>query len=747
MPPVEPATELKPPRTRYREGEEDEEEEEECHEGAKHTDDPPDILITPPSSLDALNNTARFGPNENMLGLIETALEKHHQSLELLLQSWMANQSAWQQRLEDTLSAKARGTSKTIARNHASLEKEFGLRQTGEVGESLFALLPPSRRQTVASADSGPLSNVLRTTVSRTISACSSLTVTRRKIAPEIDKAERALTLTQGTVKSARVRLQLRDRDSSSSTANECMRVLRRLVLSRKFDIFFGCVILGNSVFIGLQVEYKAPNGSGTDSTCFVVFDYIFYLLFFVECVLRLCALGIGGFLCGQMWAWNILDLILIVVSSLSIILQSIYVSHGESENDPLNLKITRFLRFGRIVRSLRLFRVMRFFRQLRILVSSIFATLKSLLCACGLLFIIMYVFGIIFTEGVAEHLEAPEGSEQPAGSSALRRAFGSLPRTVFSLFKSVCGGENWGNIVDPLSDLNWAYVAAFNSYIAFVYFAVLNVMTGVFCQSAIETAQKDADLVVQDLLNEKDELTRRLREVFSDTFDEFQSGELTLAQFEYHLSDERLQAVFASMSILVDDGWTMFKLLDVRKTGVINIDDFVEGCLRIRGPAKKLDLMRISSEQRVIVGMLQDMMAKSKGTHNGQLCRLHDVPHGVERDFLQFPQGGHHAACAARELKQQQRPQWWPVVGRLFKITSRCRGSLPATRRPVWRRRSPPTASLSGLDNANLTAYCLAAGVHEVLPGGSRARLRRGGAPLGTRVAATTTGGGADNK
>ena len=39
----------------------------------------------------------------------------------------------------------------------------------------------------------------------------------------------------------------------------------------------------------------------------------------------------------------------------------------------------------------------------------------------------------------------------------------------------------------------------------AFAFFAVLNVVTGVFCQSAIDTAQRDKDLMVEAVKSNKE--------------------------------------------------------------------------------------------------------------------------------------------------------------------------------------------------------------------------------------------------
>ena len=65
----------------------------------------------------------------------------------------------------------------------------------------------------------------------------------------------------------------------------------------------------------------------------------------------------------------------------------------------------------------------------------------------------------------------------------SLEDAWGSVPRSVYSLFKSITNGTSWELVAEPLGDVHGIWLALFLLYIAFAYFAVLNVVTGVFCQ------------------------------------------------------------------------------------------------------------------------------------------------------------------------------------------------------------------------------------------------------------------------
>lgn len=50
---------------------------------------------------------------------------------------------------------------------------------------------------------------------------------------------------------------------------------------------------------------------------------------------------------------------------------------------------------------------------------------------------------------------------------------------------------------------------------------------------------------------------------------------------------EDEVRAIFESLDLRARDSWTLFKLLDEEGNGDINLREFMEGCLRLRGPAK----------------------------------------------------------------------------------------------------------------------------------------------------------------
>merc|ERR1719424_2083346 len=196
---------------------------------------------------------------------------------------------------------------------------------------------------------------------------------------------------------------------------------------------------------------------------------------------------------------------------------------------------------------------------------------MKSLFWALILLTLIMYGYAVIF-------VQAYVGSVDPAvtESEELRRFYSTIPRAIFGLFMCISGGISWVELIDPLAILHWSYVLLFISFIGFVVFAVLNVVTGVFCQNAIESASKDEEEVVAEMVKQKINFVSKMEQIFSDLEHKNGFGCITLTDFENKLQDDRAKAWFKMLDLEVNDAWTLFKLLDVDGGGLIDIEEFV---------------------------------------------------------------------------------------------------------------------------------------------------------------------------
>merc|ERR1719215_415629 len=106
-----------------------------------------------------------------------------------------------------------------------------------------------------------------------------------------------------------------------------------------------------------------------------------------------------------------------------------------------------------------------------------------------------------------------------------------------------------------------------------------MNVVTGVFVESALATARQDRE----------SEVMRQVRRLF-DLSDTDGNGLISWPEFACALATESKAKLFKALGIEPSDARGLFVLLDADESGEISVQEFTDGCLRLQGPAKAID-------------------------------------------------------------------------------------------------------------------------------------------------------------
>lgn len=368
--------------------------------------------------------------------------------------------------------------------------------------------------------------------------------------------------------------------------------LVQRITRHVAFDIFFGAVVVTNAIFIGIDVGFHVGQSESRDVS-FKVIQYVYTLAFTVEIFFRIGAEWHDGWTCrGEDRAWNCFDLFIVMVAWFEV---SIDVIHATTD--------TQMDSIAGVIR------VLRFVMALRTLVTSILSTLKALFWALLLLFLIIYIFALLFTQAVDEFIFKENKIDQltPEEASASDQYFGTLFHSMLTLFMSIAGGVSWEDAIAPLMAISTVWLLAFLFYVSFTYFAVLNVVTGVFCQSAIESAQQDRAAVVQSMLENKEAHLSKMRAVFSEIRENSPSNAegdeaITFAMLEEKINSPTVQQLLETLGLDVWDAWSFFKLLDTDGGGSIELEEFFMGCLRLGGNARGLELGKVLQDQQWLI-------------------------------------------------------------------------------------------------------------------------------------------------
>merc|ERR1719282_1196129 len=74
-------------------------------------------------------------------------------------------------------------------------------------------------------------------------------------------------------------------------------------------------------------------------------------------------------------------------------------------------------------------------------------------------------------------------------------------------------------------------------------------------------------------------------------TIDQDGSGEISSAEMERFLTDPDLKSYVDALGISAENTRMLFRLMDLDESGKIDVDEFCDGCLRLQGEAKSMDV------------------------------------------------------------------------------------------------------------------------------------------------------------
>eukprot|EP00929_Paragymnodinium_shiwhaense_P101879 TRINITY_DN65074_c0_g1_i1.p1 TRINITY_DN65074_c0_g1~~TRINITY_DN65074_c0_g1_i1.p1 ORF type:complete len:904 (-),score=230.33 TRINITY_DN65074_c0_g1_i1:130-2841(-) len=406
---------------------------------------------------------------------------------------------------------------------------------------------------------------------------------------------------------------------------------LSELLESPKFDNFCGLVIIVNALTIGYGTDYCARHFTTTAPFFVDIMETLFCLWFASELILRLWVKKLAfysyrtdGFM------WNCLDTVLVIAQIAEIGISVI------SSSNPDGMRYLRVLRILRVVRIFRVVRVFHLITELRTIVSSILGSFRSLAWTVVLLFLMIYIVAVYFTQSITDSLVLTNDdvTQITATQSILVQHFGSLGGAILCLWQAMSGGVDWEEVATPiLSEMGIVYGLAFTSYIAFALLALMNVVTGVFVQAALQSARREEDNFMTDQIVQLFEVGTH-------------GSTISLNEVERSLNDPKTAKEWKAIGISEEEATHLFKLLDLDFEGEVPLEEFLAGCLRLNGSAKAMDLLTVMQESRkanyktsarminvedgidLILESLQTMMSESEGQSNCsmQLQRLQDL-------------------------------------------------------------------------------------------------------------------------
>ncbi|CAJ1342232.1 unnamed protein product [Effrenium voratum] len=183
---------------------------------------------------------------------------------------------------------------------------------------------------------------------------------------------------------------------------------------------------------------------------------------------------------------------------------------------------------------------------------------------------------------------------------------YGTAYRAALTMYYMTFAG-NWPVYARPvLENVSHAFVIFYLAYITLIVFAVIRVITAIFLSQTLEAASSDAEMIIQERLRKKAAFIRKLESVFN-AMDESGDGVLSEDEMSELLRDPKVQAYLESLEVAVPESEALFRLL-ANGDGLVTYDDFIEGILRCKGPARAMDQIVLQADVKALSVALSNL-------------------------------------------------------------------------------------------------------------------------------------------
>lgn len=407
------------------------------------------------------------------------------------------------------------------------------------------------------------------------------------------------------------------------------LQVAQKLVNSPFFSVGCALIIMSNAVQIGLETE------DVDDTVDWQPINYAYLGVYTSEILLRFAA-NPRSFLSGKD-PWVVFDTVIVLLGLIDTLVSRFWAT-GDS---------IAVLRIVRLCKLARIFRLFRFCQELWLLVASIATALKTVVWMWILLGLVIYTFSILFTNELGHvYTNDPD----------IQHWFGGIIRSCFTLF-SLVTLEGWIDVSYGVWEYSPLMVVVIILFITLTTYAIINCVTAVIVQNVVDRAiccQED-DLKDKEKMLEHD--TLELVKLFAhatvdsdasstsigDDAENFGAASstgsnsiITKEDFMKAASRKETKRIIRLMDIDIGDLSTLFDQIDLNQAGYLNLNEFVQGILQMRGPARARRLFEFhldfTRHQNTVEHNMGDMKAKID-SQGRSLLRLTQAIDRLTRD------------------------------------------------------------------------------------------------------------------
>jgi len=366
------------------------------------------------------------------------------------------------------------------------------------------------------------------------------------------------------------------------------------------FNLWVAATTFLNILIMGLEQDLDPGKSGMLDRLPWYLLECIFVCCFIVELIIRYVAmkrLPETFFQDG----WNIADVILVALAAFDAVF---LVPTGVGGQ----IRYFTCLRALRIIRLVRLVRMYSAFRELWLLCGGLMNSVKALSWVAMVVLLIMYVCGIIVTAEIGKNDEVYGiGPSYNGEVWPYQQYFGTIFKSMFTLFQ-VLTLDGWCDDVVRHVIYRQPIMGVFLvGFVLMTSFGLMNVVVGIIVENTLAAAQ------VVDKRNEEKQSKQRKDTVeqlvaILERSDSKRSGLISIEELRAANQSVVVQQKFALIGLAFEEVEHIFTLLDVDRSGKIELQRFENACRELVGGGKRRDIAQVEVNMGTLANRLDKL-------------------------------------------------------------------------------------------------------------------------------------------
>jgi len=261
---------------------------------------------------------------------------------------------------------------------------------------------------------------------------------------------------------------------------------------------------------------------------------------------------------------------------------------------------VLRIMRLTRLVRAVRVFEQ---FQEMWKLVNGLMRSFKTVISACIMILLTIYVFACLGVELISRNSSL---MEDPGAAVVIQENFRSLPVAMVTLVQ-FANADAIVDVYKPIVEKEWQLGLYFGFVWLVLTIKMMNLITAVIVDNAINQSDEDREIE----LDNKRKMLRRLKPDIEGVFrdiDKQQKRKLSLSELRSGLKNiiaASTKDLPADLRKILDSGQIVevCDYLDVDRSGEVDESEFIDGILSLMlqtvpiETTQMLQLLRSQSE------------------------------------------------------------------------------------------------------------------------------------------------------